>query len=158
MWGPHYCTLKEPRLAWGFMSYKELQNFLIGRSCLSHNWQPRYASECPLAGWKHGRMCCLMWKWPHFQALRFKTLGEDSKDSPGFSHLQAPCVFNAATDVLLSLSGKTYQWKSSSWCVLTKMSLLLQNSLCHIWYKYLKPNHFLMRYHGRCFIPFLVNL
>lgn len=79
-------------------------------------------------------------------------LGEDSKDSPDFSHLQAPCFFKVTQSHLTSLSGKVYHWKSSSWSVLTKMSLLVQNILCHIWYQYLKPNHFLVRYDGCDFL------
>lgn len=102
-----------------------------------------------------------MWKCPPPRggALSVKNLSgkgsrrllwffSDCEDNPDFSHLQAPCFFRAAYSRLTSLSGKANLWKSSSWSVLTKMSLLMQNILCHVWYQVLKLQYFLVRCDG----------
>lgn len=94
-------------------------------------------------------MHCAVGNGPTFGLWVLETfLGKDSKDRPGFSHLQAPCLFTAAHSPLTSFQQRRNQGNPSSWSALTKMSLLLQNTLCHIRYKYLKPNRFLMRYDG----------
>lgn len=110
----------------------------------------------PPSHWLPGRVPGHVARWEDGFTYRlwvFRiSLGKDCKDGLEFSHLQAPCLFKAANSHLTSWSGKTDQWKTSGWSVRIKMSLLLQNIIRHIQDKYLKPNHFLMRYDGDNFL------